>query len=58
MGVDTIEQADDGILSSEAGLVSKLKGIQMWSDYGLKLVQDESFQGLHDHTKHIKPRTL
>ncbi|XP_063348642.1 odorant receptor 131-2-like [Pelmatolapia mariae] len=42
-----IEQVDDGILSSEAGLISKLKGILMWSDYGSELVQEESFQDLH-----------
>lgn len=43
MGVDTNEQIDDAVLSSKAGLVSKLKGILKWSDYGSELVQ-----GLHD----------
>ncbi|XP_025761008.1 uncharacterized protein LOC102082603 [Oreochromis niloticus] len=48
MGVDTIEQIDDGVLCSETRLIGKLKGIQMWSENGSQLVQDEPFQGLHD----------
>lgn len=43
-----IEQIDDGVLSSEMGLVSKLKGILVWSDYGSELIQDEPFQVLND----------
>ncbi len=48
MGVDTIEQEDDGILNSELGLLGELERIQVWFDQGPKLLQDESLQGLHD----------
>lgn len=41
MGVDTIEQVYDGVLTYSK-LVSKLKGILMWSDYRSELVTDES----------------
>lgn len=47
---DSTEQVDDGVLSSDAGLVSKLKGILMCPDGAdrSEMVQDESFQGLCD----------
>ncbi|XP_063325158.1 actin-associated protein FAM107A-like [Pelmatolapia mariae] len=57
MGVDTIEQVNDGVLNSEAGLVSKLKGILMWPDNKLELVKDDSFQGLHDRGLALSSRS-
>ncbi|XP_035768338.1 ryanodine receptor 2-like [Neolamprologus brichardi] len=50
MGVDTIEQVDNGILRYEAALVSKLKRILMWPHNRSELVKNESFQGLHDES--------
>ena len=48
VGVDTVQQVDDGTLSSDLGLVGELEGIQVRPDHRPELIQDESFQGLHD----------
>ena len=48
MGVDAVQQVDDGILNSNPGLVGELEGIQVRPDHRPELLQDESLQVLHD----------
>lgn len=31
MGIDMVEQVDDGVISSKTGLVSELKEVHIWS---------------------------
>ena len=45
LGVDTVEQVDDGILNSNPGLIGELEGIQVRPDNRPELIQG---QGLHD----------
>lgn len=44
MGVDMIDQVDDGHLSAKVGLVSKLKGILWWSGNRSEMAKDELFR--------------
>lgn len=48
VGVDSIEQVDNGIVHSKAGLVGELKGIMKLLGHGPELFHDESFQRLRD----------
>ena len=48
VGVDMVEQVDDGILISKSRLIRKLDGVQEWLDSVLELLQDESLHGLHN----------
>ena len=48
MSVDSVQQVDDAVLNSQAGLVGELQWVGEGPDHRPKLLQDEPLQGLHN----------